>query len=49
MHNSRYFVFNNLNGLNEVGSAQSKITLNGHLDDFTISTLNENYEHIAHN
>lgn len=49
MYNNRDFVFNSLNGLNEAGSPQSKITIKGHLDDFTISTLYRNYEHIAHN
>lgn len=49
MYNNSYFVFNNLNGLNEAGSPQSKITINGHLDDFTISTLYRNYEQVAHN
>lgn len=49
MYNNRDFTFNSLSGLNEAASPQSKINIKGNLDDFTISTLYRNYEHIAHN
>ncbi|MGE6895631.1 hypothetical protein [Priestia flexa] len=49
MYNNGQFVFNSLNGYNEAGSAQSKITIKGHLDDFSIETLYSNYDQIAHN
>jgi len=42
-------MFNDLDGLNGVGSAQSKITIKGNLDSLTINMLYRNYEHIARN
>lgn len=38
-----------MNGLNNVGSGQSKIQIIGQIDHFTKKTLHENYDVIAHN
>lgn len=45
-HQIRY---NSLGGLNVRKNVQSKINIVGHLDDFTLKTLYENYEEIAGN
>jgi len=49
MFNNNDFTFSSLNGLNEVASAQYKITIEGNIDDFTKSTLFRNYDRIAEN
>lgn len=43
------FKFNPMKGLNLKGNAQSKITIRGKLDSFTVKTLYEHYDRIAHN
>ncbi|MFJ5624824.1 hypothetical protein ACIQD3_19335 [Peribacillus loiseleuriae] len=43
------FRYNNFNGLNDIGSGQSKIQIIGQLDYFTKKTLYENYDIIANN
>jgi len=47
--NNKYFKYNKLNGLNNKGSARSKIQIMGSLDHFTKKTLYENYDIIAQN
>lgn len=45
----KYFKYNKLKGLNKKTTAQSNITVEGEIDDFTLSTLYQNYDIIASN